>query len=140
MAAAPYTRRIPKKTTKTITFTGAAGLGAQGTVAVFGVTGRVLITHMSAYCSTLLAGASATIEAGTAGNTAALIAQSTATDIDATEFWKDSSPEAEVSDAIVNKVVAGDVILTVGTADITSGELVFDVYWLPLSEDGDLSG
>jgi len=139
VAAVPFARRIPKKFTKTITFTGAAGLGAQGTVAVGTVTGSILIEHMAIRCNTNLAGASATVELGTAANTAALVAQTTGTDIDDGEFWKDSSPEAGVSDAITNKVVEGDIIITVGTADVTAGVLEIVAYWKPLSEDGNLA-
>lgn len=133
-----FNARVPRKFIKTITFTGAAGLGAQGTVAIATVVGSVLLTHLTARCKTLLAGASATVELGVAGNTEALIAQSTATDIDAGEFWQDTSPEAGVSPAIVDKAVTGNIILTVGTADVTSGVLEIVGYWLPLSDDGAL--
>lgn len=137
--SAPFTRRIPKKFVKTVTFDGAAGSGAIGTVAIATVTGSVLFTHLSARCKTLLDGANATVELGVAGNTAALIAQSTGTDIDAGEFWQDTSPELGVSPAIVDKCVAGDIILTVGTAAVSSGVLEIVGYWLPISEDGNVA-
>ena len=136
--ADPFPKRIWKKFSKTVTFDGTAGAGAQGTVAIATVTGRVALMVGGAYCSTNLAGTSATVEVGVSGNTAALIAQTTATDIDAGEFWQDATPEAGVSPAIVNKNVAGNIILTVATADVTAGVLDFDFYWLPLSSDGNL--
>lgn len=139
MSVAPFTRRIPKYFRKVVAFTGAANLGAQGTVPIGTVTGAVLITHLMARCTENLAGATATVELGTADNTAGLIAQTTATDIDANDFWKDSSPEVKVSDAIVNKVVNANIILTVATADVTDGTLIIEGYYLPLSPDGMLS-
>ena len=98
----------------------------------------VQIMTGSAFCSTLLAGATATVELGVAGNTAALIAQTTATDIDANEYWQDASPEAGISPLITNKAVTGNIILTVGTAGVDSGVLEFVFYWLPESASGNL--
>lgn len=134
----PVVSRIPRCTRKTITFTGAAGLGAQGTVAVATVVGNVLITEGSVHCTVNLAGASATAEIGVAGNTAALVAQTTATDIDAGDYWHDATPVVGIADAIRLKCVTGNLILTVGTADITAGELEITFFWLPLSSDGNL--
>lgn len=137
--ATPFTRRIAKKFTKSITFTGAAGAGATGTVAVGTVTGSILITHLAVRCKTNLAGA-ATLEMGVAGNTAALIAQiADATGIDAGEFWIGSTAPAGVGGAIVDKAVTGNIILTVASTNVTAGELEIVVYWLPLSEDGALA-
>ncbi len=139
MSVAPYTRRIPKLFTKTITFTGAAGLGAAGTVAIGTVTGRILITHGSVFCSTNLTSSGGTLELGTADNTAGLIDQTTASDIDANDFWQDATPEVKVSPAIINQLVAASIIATVGSADITAGVLVFEFYWLPMSSNGNLA-
>ena len=139
MSVAPYTRRIPKFFEKTITFTGAAGLGAVGTVAIATVTGRILITHGGVFCSTLLAGATATLELGTANNTAGLIAQTTATEIDADEWWQDATPEVKISPAIIDQLVSANIIATVGTANITAGVLVFGFYWLPMSSNANVA-
>ena len=139
MAAAPYTRRIPKRFKKTITFDGAAGSGAVGTVAVGTVTGSILITAGTVRCTTLLAGGGATVEMGTAGNTAGLIEQTTATEIDANEFWRDLSPELRVSPAIVNIAIGGNLIITVGTNPVSSGVLEIVFYWLPSSDDGNIA-
>src|ERR1043165_8130978 len=78
-------------TKKTVAFTGAAGLGAQGATVRFTVTGDVIAT-VFAVCSEDLAGASATIEVGISGNTAALLPQTTATQIDTGEVWVDTGP------------------------------------------------
>ena len=138
MSSRPLLTRVPRSTIKTITFDGTT-YGAVGALTIGTVTGRINIEKMSVYCSTLLAGATATIELGTANNTAALIAQTTATDVDATEFWKDATPEAEVSDAITNKLVGANIILTVGTAAVSSGVLEFSFLWLPMSSTGNLA-
>lgn len=134
---APYTRRIPKKLVKTITFDGST-YGDVGTDLIATVTGSVLITHGAVRCKTLLTG-SGVLELGCTGNTAALIAQTTATDIDANEFWQDATPEPRVSPAIVDQAVCGDIILTTSSATVTAGVLEFVFYWLPLSEDGNMA-
>ena len=137
--AVPFTARIVKKTFKTITFDGTSGNGAVGTVALATITGGVRIESMSCLCSTLLAGATATIECGTASNTAGLIAQTTATEIDADEFWQDATPEARISPAIKEQLVSNDLILTIGTADITAGVLEFCFEWVPSTTNGNLA-
>lgn len=104
---------------------------------IFTVTGTVLVKLMG-ICETDLAGASATLEVGVTGNTAILIAQSTATDIDAGEIWHDATPDAKVeaSTVLTEKVIAGglDIIGTVATANITGGAIRFVCFWYPLTE------
>lgn len=139
MATKTLIERVPRHFLKTVTFTGASGAGAVGTVAIATVTGRVLFEHLTAYCTTLLAGATATIELGTANNTAALIAQTTATDLDTDEYWHDATPEAEVGDAITNKTVGKNIIITVGTAAVSSGVIEISGLWLPMSSDGQVA-
>lgn len=137
--AAPFPARIPKLFRKTITFDGKSGSGAVGTVKVGDVTGAVCILYGGVRCTTSLDGASATIELGTAADTDGLVATTTATDLDAGEFWQDSTPEAGVSNAIVNKLVTGDIIITVGTAAVSAGVIEVVFYWVPLSSDGQLA-
>ena len=96
---------------------------------------------MLAVCSTNLAGATATIQAGIAGSTAALIAQTTATDIDAGEIWHDASPDASaeaVSDAIKDMVIANgaDIGYEIGTAAVSAGVITFHLWYWPLDADG----
>lgn len=129
---------LPHRFLKTITFDGAASNGAVGTVAIASVTGGVIIHRMTAFCSTLLAGDTATIELGTANNTAGLIAQTTATNIDAEEFWQDTTPETEISPVVTNQAVSANLILTVGTATITAGVIQFCIEWSPATTDGSL--
>lgn len=114
--------------------------GTQDPTTLFKVTGAVLM-RIFAVCTVDLAGATATIEVGVAGNTAALIAQSTATDIDAGKIWKDTTPEIG-ADALADLpgpfIVTKDVIETLATANITAGSLYYICLWRPLSPDGNV--
>ena len=116
--------------------------GAQGAFTIYTVTGDVQV-QVFGVCQVLLdSGGAATVELGIAGNTAALIAQTTATDVDAYETWQDAAPEANpgnVDAAMADFFVVAngaDIILTVGTADLTAGDLDFHCFWRPLSIDG----
>jgi hypothetical protein len=134
--------RVPNHFIKTITFDGTAGAGLHDNpVALATITGRVQLYQYYAYCITTLTGASATIEAGTANNTAAMIAQTTATDIDATQFWKDATPsgDEEIATSLRWLLVAADLVLTVGTAPITAGKFEFAWLWVPMSSDGNIA-
>lgn len=119
---------------KTITFDGVTN-GAVGTITVATVTGAVLIERGGVLCTTLLTG-SGTIEMGVASNTAGFIAQTTGTDLDASEFWQDASPELGVSPAIVDKCLTGNLILTVGSATITAGVIEICLYYRSLTSNG----
>lgn len=123
------------------TWTFVAGTtGAVGAHTLFTVTGNVLV-QVFAVCDTSLAGATATVEVGTANNTAALIAQTTATDIDDGDNWVDATPEVELSalpgSFIVND--GADIVLTVATAAVSAGVMDFYCIWRPLSSDGNLT-
>ena len=116
--------------------------GAKDGGAIFTVTGEVLV-RIFGVCTTLLAGASATIAVGVTGNTAALLALTTATDIDANELWNDTTPGVG-TDTLANitgphVIVSGlNILETIATANITSGELHYICMWSPLSPDGNV--
>ena len=115
------------------------GVGTAGKVGspytIFTVTGTVALKIL-ATCEVNLAGASATVAVGTALSTAGLIAQSTATDIDASEIWHDATPDAsiEATTVLVEKIVSQDIIITTGTAPVTEGQILFTVLWRPLTD------
>jgi hypothetical protein len=110
-----------------------AGTGNPYTI--FQVEGNVLVAAIYGVCNTSLAGATATVEVGVTGNTAALIAQETGTDIDAGNVF------VSATQAVGAAAVAGsgamtaladlDIIETVGTADITAGQIDYYVVWAP---------
>ena len=116
--------------------------GTKDPLTIFTVTGDVLL-KIFGVCTTLLGGATATVEVGLTGNTAGLIAQTVATDIDASEIWNDTTPGVG-TDTYANVtgphiVVNGsDILETIGTTDITSGDMYYVCLWRPLSVDGNV--
>jgi hypothetical protein len=130
---------------KEITFVGgtADGIGdydgSGNPFSIFTVTGDVEV-KVVAIGKTNLVGSSATLEVGISGNTAALIAQSSAEAIDAGEIWHDATPDSgiELSSVVTQNIIANgaDIIGTVGTANITSGAIRFLCLWRPLSRNG----
>lgn len=111
---------------------------AGGVTTLFEVTGDVAV-RIFGVCTVDLAGANATVEIGVAGNTAALIAQTTGTTIDANEIWYAAAPAdlgvktlSSVGGpfAIVNGL---DIIETIATADLTGGNVYYVCLWTPLS-------
>ena len=120
--------------TKAITYA-AATTGAVGPTTLFTVTGTVIV-NIFAVCSTDLTG-SGTIEVGISGNTAALIAQTTGTAIDANEVWVDTAP-ATVEAPLTDKILTAgtDIIQTIATDTLTAGVLTYYCFWNPVSSDG----
>jgi len=122
--------------TKTVALTGAANLGQSGSpIPLFSVTGNVFVKVFGVCTKDLVSAGGGTLEVGTANNTASLIAQTTATAIDANEIWFNNTPVAEVtaSTNLTEKVIVGgaDIIGTVGTADITDGTITWYCYFQP---------
>jgi hypothetical protein len=112
--------------------------GTGNPATLFTVTGNVVATVFGV-CTVNLAGAGATLEVGIAGNTAALIAQSTATDIDAGTVWIDATP-ATIQALPSSQIIANgtDIIQTAGTANITAGAITYYCFWRPLSSTGNV--
>jgi len=123
---------LPNKLSSTVTFV-AGTTGAVAAHDIFTVTGTVAVT-LFAVCTTNVAG-SGTIEVGTADSTAALIAQTTGTDIDAKEIWHDASPDASVEavSVLTTKIVTDDIIYTIASDTLTSGVVTFYLSWYPIS-------
>lgn len=108
---------------------------------IFTVTGSVLVKVL-AVCETNLAGASATLRVGAdvSGQYAEIIAQTTATNIDAGNLWHDASPDKsiEASSVMDEHILVNnkDIVGEVDTANITSGVIRFICLWKPISKDG----
>jgi hypothetical protein len=120
----------------------AVDTGATAAYTQFTVTGTVFV-QIFGVCQTALTGAG-TIELGIAGNTAALIAQSTGTELDQYETWQDTGPEANpgVVDITGRSFVitnGADVIMTIAGAVLTAGIIDFYCLWAPLSADGNVT-
>jgi len=119
----------------------AGGTAATSPFTVFNVTGDVYAQVWGLCQTSLTSGGVATIELGISGNTAALIAQTTATDLDQYETWQDATPEANPGNVPLDArgfVIANgaDVILTIGAANLTAGDVDFVCRWFPISDDG----
>lgn len=104
---------------------------------LFTVTGDVLV-YVFGVCKTTLVGATATLEVGVSGATAAVLAQITAANLAVNEGYWDASPTLAEGVAPVYHVVGGglDIIQTVGTANITAGEIDYYCRWQKLSSNG----
>lgn len=104
---------------------------------LFSVEGDVMV-YVFGICKTTIVGAG-TLEIGVAGATAALIAQIVdATDLIENEAYWDATPTLAEAVAPVYSVIGGglDIIQTVGTANLTAGEIDYYCAWQPLSSDG----
>lgn len=122
--------------TKTITYAGLT-TGAVGTTTLFTVTGTVVM-RVFAVASTVDLTGSGTLEVGIAGNTAAVIAQTAATAIDAGEIWYDTSPPT-VGVLPGQLILAGtNVIQTIATNTVTAGTLIYYALWSPVTTDGNV--
>lgn len=141
-----------RHSSKTIAFDGTAGLGLETSdVTVFTLTGRVLIHAITAFCSETLEGATATIELGVTGDTDAFITQTTATSVAADEWWAVAAAATASGTTLADsqtggattsqraKAISASIILTIGTADVTNGTLVFDVLYTPLTDGARLA-
>ena len=129
---------------KTITFDGTANLGAVGAVPIYTITGQVQVVTFVPYCTVNLgeAAPTATIALGVTGATTLFIAATTATDIDAGEFWIDTTPDANgIAVPVEEKDIAitSNIIGTVAAQAVNAGAIRFDIAYFPLSTDGALA-
>lgn len=112
---------------------------------LFTVTGDVIV-RVFGFCTVSLVGATATVQVGVAGNTAELIALATATDIAANDIWLDGTPDdvlaAVFSDVKAPTLIMGgaNIIETVATADVETGNIRYVCLWRPVSSDGKVTG
>ena len=126
------------QTNSVVEFDGGVGSGAVGTVALFTITGSVLLRLACVCTETLVEGVGGgTVEVGIAGATPNLIAQTVSTAILTGEIWHDNSPDNDIEDISVmaGRVIAdgADIILTVGTQAVTDGTLAFAAFWTPVT-------
>lgn len=128
-----------------ITFTGAANLGAVGNVPLFTTTGEVIVVYLVPFTVLTLAGATATLALGVTNSTALFIAATIATTLATGEFWTEATGGGTANAGIAlpaalkEIIISSNIVGTVATADITGGTLRLDAYYLPLSSDGRLS-
>lgn len=118
--------------------------GTGNPLTLFTVTGDVFV-RVWGICTVDLAGATGTVSVGVTGNTAGLIALETATEIDATGLYVSATQvigTVAVSSIPGPFVIANglDIIETVATADITSGNIYYVCLWRPVSVGLDAEG
>lgn len=132
----------PRFTPKTATFTGAAGAGAQGTVALFTVTGMVMLESFHAFNTvTLVSGGAATLALGVTGSTsgfiaATAVAQFTGTGSPPGLFWDATGTVGNIRALQANMrqiQVTQNIFITIATADVTAGAIAFAAIWRPLT-------
>lgn len=128
---------------KTVVFDGGAGSGAVGTVALFTVTGAVIVRLVAICTESLATGAGATISVGTPGTVDGLIAVTTGVDIDAGDIWFAAAP-ATVLDTLANGMLSyiigdgADIQADILVDAITDGTIVFNLWWTPLTATGNV--
>ena len=122
--------------TKSITYV-AGTTGATGATTLFTVTGVVAVRIFGVVSSADLTG-SGTIEVGIAGNTAALLAQTTGTALDVGEIWIDNAPATVELLPALSILNGTNIIQTIATNTITAGTITYYCLWVPISDDGDI--
>ncbi len=147
-APVPGPLGLPFHVTKNIVFAGgtvnAIGDhdGTSDPFTIFTVTGDVLV-HVLGVIKDTLVGA-ATLEVGATDATAAILAQvADATTLAVNEVWRADATAslAELFTPQISGIGGGlDIIGTVGTANITAGEIDFHCFFRPLSADGNVVG
>ncbi len=127
---------LPGVSSKTITFTGASGLGLHGTLTTcFTVTGMIVVEYIGARATTTLTGASATLTLGVVGATTLFIGTTTATTLTTSaELWVSTTATAgglALPAADINIVTDANVICssTHVSADVTGGVLEVNMIW-----------
>lgn len=127
---------------KTLTFTGAAGLGLVGAVPLFNLTGRVKVDHIIPHCTVdLVSGGGGSLALGVTGLTSLFLGATVATTIDLGDWWVNTTPVAIAAAQIAafkDILINASIIGTVSGFDITAGVIIFDVGYTPLTDDGAL--
>lgn len=111
--------------------------GTSDPLTLFQVTGDVLVGIYGVCTVDLASAGGGTVSVGVTGNTAVLIPLTTGTDIDQNEVWVDTTPSVGSIpiDEITFYVIANglDIIETIGTADVTAGNIYYVCLWRPLT-------
>lgn len=134
----------PFRANKTVTFTGAATLGAVGNVPIYTVTGSVEIVSFAPVVVTALgeAAPTATIALGLTGATTLFVAATNAlAQLTLGKIWFTTTPAAvaiAIPAAFKNIWTNANLVATVGAQAVNAGAIRFDVLWRPLSATGAL--
>ena len=139
-----YSNAEPRFAQKSVTFTGASGLGLAATNTVwFTVSGgAVIVRFIAGRVTTNLAGATATLTLGVVGSTSLFIGATTATTLITTaDLWVSTTATAAgiaLPAATKDILIDANIVSAVATQDITSGVLVLDCVWEPMVDGATL--
>lgn len=136
---------------KTVTFNGGAGSGAIGTVTVFTITGRVILERLTGFVtSDLVSGGAATVALGATGQPGYIDGAGTYSGFDTNDIWAPNTQQPGMArelsraaqDTTIGEpvILSADLIITVAGANITSGTIVMDCWYVPITDDGALAG
>ena len=113
------------------------------TYTIFTVTGDVIILGIWGVVNTSLTGAAATIEVGFAGNTAELIAQETAIDLDDGAVYVSTTVEdggGPLAQTYITVNDGTDIIETTAAANIEAGQIDYYIIWAPVETGATIAG
>ena len=112
-----------------------------GTLALFTVTGDVIVWIIPVITTDLTSAALADVRLGVVGNTDAMIVDSQAVDLDARGIWVDQTPDNEIEpiDRVRSFIITdgNNIILTLD-GQVDAGAIRFYLFWAPLSNDGNV--
>lgn len=112
--------------------------GTNDPYTLFTVTGDVVVRMFGVGTVDLVSAGGGSVSVGVTGNTAGILAAETATDIDAGTIYHSAT---QVLGVVALSTIVGpfvivnglDIIETVGTADVTAGNIYYVCMWRPLS-------
>lgn len=127
---------------KTVTFTGAANLGAIGDVPLFTVTGDILVVSLIPICTADLVenSVSTLMSLGVTDIVALFIAATEPKDIDEDDVWDAVAPAttAVAIPALLKDIIvvgdANNILATITNDTITDGVLEFNLRYLAISD------
>lgn len=141
---------VVRKVQKSITFTGAAGLGAIGNVTYFTLTGKVHVVSLDAVIETSLTEDGGTgvssCSLGVTGATALFVAAVLSSSlVSTTPLWYSATPNATgiaLAAAYKDIAIAANIVLAVtstGTKLVNGGKITLTVTYVPITSNGSLA-
>lgn len=110
--------------------------GTGDPASIFTIVGDVEIGVFGVCTVDLVSGGGGTVALGLTDNSTLFMPATTATAIDVNEIWMDATPAiGKTLDSLSFYIVGNgeDVVETIGTADVTAGNIYYVALWRPLS-------
>lgn len=140
-------RGVIGRSRSVVTIDGSAGAGeadSPSTIRVFTLTGRVRLVGLHCFCTETLVTVNGTVALGVATASTAFIGATAAGAIVTNDWWNNAgnAPDTveDILEAVsrVGEALSNHIIITIATADITDGTLIFDVWYEPITDNGRL--